>query len=129
MPEDIHGGWATRELELLYDNVLSELDNQNWASNLGLTSAALEQLAWAVTASIDYAFDVRWCPDWVRPARLTSGTMTTAGTLAATSAWLRTRHRRMKTRCEGGSPAMHMKSIPRTLRDSGERLPIGRSPL
>lgn len=67
MPENFDGGWATRELELLYDNVLSELDNQNWGSNLGLTSAALEQLAWAVTASIDYAFDVRWSPDWVRP--------------------------------------------------------------
>lgn len=67
MHDNIDGGWATRELELLYDNVLSEMDNQNWSRNLGLTSAALEQLASAVTASIDYAFDVRWSPDWVKP--------------------------------------------------------------
>lgn len=47
-----------------YDNLLSELDNQNWVRNLGLTSEALEQLARGVMASIDYAFDVRWSPDW-----------------------------------------------------------------
>ncbi len=52
---------------LLEDNIRTELDVQNTGLDLGLTSQALDTLAWAITAEVLYAFAVDWSPDWVKP--------------------------------------------------------------
>lgn len=61
--------WATRNLELLHHAIRDELANSNGMMSYGLTDEAVRNLAWAVTTRIDYAFTVRWSPDWVPPGR------------------------------------------------------------
>jgi hypothetical protein len=60
-------GWRSRHIELLEDNVRREIEVQNAMGSLGLTDQQIKSLAWAITAEVDYAFDVRWSPDWVGP--------------------------------------------------------------
>lgn len=57
--------WATRDLELLYDAVEDELGVDNAIGQFGITDEAIRTLAWAVPTRVDYAFEVRWSPDWV----------------------------------------------------------------
>ncbi|MCM3656599.1 hypothetical protein M3147_04965 [Agromyces mediolanus] len=57
--------WDSPHLELLQSNILEQLDAENMLCDLGLEADALERLAWALTANIQYAFDVRWAPKWV----------------------------------------------------------------
>lgn len=58
-------GWDSPHLELLQSNILEQLDAENALRDLGLEAQAMESLAWALTANIQYAFDVRWSPKWV----------------------------------------------------------------
>jgi hypothetical protein len=64
-PLDDEPTWETRELELLYDVIRDELSVYDGAENLGITDEAIRTLARAVTTRLDYAFSVKWSPDWV----------------------------------------------------------------
>jgi hypothetical protein len=61
--------WNTKELELLYDAIQDELQVYNGIGDYGLAEEVIRTLAWAVTSRIDYAFRVKWSPDWVAPGR------------------------------------------------------------
>ncbi len=50
----------------LIDNIHDELVVKNIMLNLDLNDQTLKILAEDVAINIDYAFDVRWSPDWVR---------------------------------------------------------------
>lgn len=54
-----------RVIRLLEHNVGSELAVMNESRGLGLTDLQVENLEFAITSSILYAFDVDWAPDWV----------------------------------------------------------------
>jgi hypothetical protein len=49
---------------LLEHAVRDELAAQRDLVGLDLSDAALDNLAWAITARVHYAFEVRWSPDW-----------------------------------------------------------------
>ncbi|MCG5430845.1 hypothetical protein LV457_00835 [Mycobacterium sp. MYCO198283] len=66
---DAHEEWGSRDVELLHHAVLDEMQAMNSFHQLGVSTDALELLAWAVTTRVDYAFAVRWSPDWVPPGR------------------------------------------------------------
>lgn len=55
-----------RTFELLRDSVRAELAVQNGMGRLGLTDKVIDRLAEAVAVNVDYAFAVRWSPDWVK---------------------------------------------------------------
>lgn len=54
-------------MDLFRGNVLTELQVQNGVLQLGLADAVLADLADAVTANADYAVDIKWSPDWIKP--------------------------------------------------------------
>lgn len=59
---------AEAELWRLVEHaVLDELRHASaFYGDLELTDEQLASLAWAVTTRLDYAFNVRWDPDWVK---------------------------------------------------------------
>lgn len=59
-----------RTFELLRDNVRDELVVQNGMGSLGLTDEVIDRLAEQVAVNIDYAFALRWSPDWVKDGDL-----------------------------------------------------------
>jgi hypothetical protein len=56
---------GSREIELLHHAVLDEMRAINAFCDLGVSDESVQVLAKAVTDRIDYAFAVRWSPDWV----------------------------------------------------------------
>ncbi|MEU7532102.1 hypothetical protein AB0A74_40650 [Saccharothrix sp. NPDC042600] len=56
-----------RVIELLEDNVRTEITIMNDMRNLGLSNSDVQRLMEGVTSSILYAFDVDWASDWVKP--------------------------------------------------------------
>ena len=61
--------WGSREIELLHHAVLDEMRAINAFCELGVSDESLQTLAKEVTTRIDYAFAVRWSPDWVPVGR------------------------------------------------------------
>lgn len=59
------GDWGSKEIELLHNAVLDETRAINAFCDLGVSDESLQVLARAVTTRIDYAFAVRWSPNWV----------------------------------------------------------------
>lgn len=57
----------TRVVDLLIDNIRTEVDVQNVALGLGLTGEAVGNLADCIAAEVLYAFEVDWAPDWLKP--------------------------------------------------------------
>ncbi|MDT5218257.1 MAG: hypothetical protein QOF15_362, partial [Mycobacterium sp.] len=57
--------WGSREIELLHHAVLDEMRAINAFAELGVADDSLQELANAVTIRIDYAFAIKWSPDWV----------------------------------------------------------------
>src|SRR3546814_3710855 len=55
-----------RVLQLLEDNVRSEIEIWNAARTAGLDAQQVEELAGAIAANVGYAFAVDWSPDWVK---------------------------------------------------------------
>ncbi|MUM15734.1 hypothetical protein FZI91_09860 [Mycobacterium sp. CBMA271] len=61
--------WESRDLELLHHAVLDEMKTTNAFHEFGLSEQIMKTLSWAVTTRIDYAFAVKWSPDWVAHGR------------------------------------------------------------
>lgn len=49
------------------DNVTDELDTQAAMRDLHWPEGLTRQLAEAIVSNLDYAFDIRWRPRWVKP--------------------------------------------------------------
>jgi hypothetical protein len=61
--------WGSKQIALLHGAVLDEMRWKNAFGDLGLPDDTLQMLARAVTIRIDYAFAVKWSPNWVSPGR------------------------------------------------------------
>ncbi len=57
--------WET-DVDRLTGNVLEELRAQNAMRGLGLEDDLLAGIAEQVAVNVDYAFECRWAPRWVR---------------------------------------------------------------
>lgn len=57
------------DFDRLVGNVRDELQSQNAMGGHGLTDEVLDRLASAIAVNVDYGFDVRWAPNWVKPGQ------------------------------------------------------------
>lgn len=58
---------AQRVLNLLGENVRTELQVTNVGFDLRLSEETIERLMEGVTAGLVYAFSIDWSPGWVKP--------------------------------------------------------------
>lgn len=54
------------DIDRLVENIRTEINAQLGMARIELPSETVEQLASAIAANIDYAFDFRWRPRWVK---------------------------------------------------------------
>lgn len=67
MPDDVAQVREARVAWLLQDNIRTELQARNAVDDLGLSPAAITDLADLIADGVLRAFAVDWSPDWVRP--------------------------------------------------------------
>ncbi len=59
-----------RTFDLLRANVRAEVLVQNGMWSLGLSDETVDRLAESIAVNVDYAFSIRWSPDWVKDGDL-----------------------------------------------------------
>jgi hypothetical protein len=70
MPADVAQDRQARVASLLEDNIRTELQARNAVDDLGLSQAAIVDLAHLIADGVLSAFAVDWSPRWVRPGEI-----------------------------------------------------------
>jgi hypothetical protein len=70
MPDDVAQDRQARVARLLEDNIRTELQARNAIDDLGLSQAAIADLASLIVGGVLLAFAVDWSPRWLRPGEI-----------------------------------------------------------